>query len=313
MEFKFDIRKSLRPDSAGLVHILSQNSFKSPQINEIIDSIGRESSRAQGLRSIITSSTRFFASSDNKIYIKVEGAKVVGFIKTGIRKLFYSNEIGKIMEMSPLCLLDFYVHESCQRSGYGKELFEFMLKCENSTANKIAIDRPSVKSLTFMRKHYGLSDYIPQNNNFVVYRQYFDSGFAGEQRRKKVADEAKTTLISSAQQALGLGNHSQSSANASFPGLVESVEQGYGASDSYRRVTGNHPARSPNDRSQTQDRSRDLEYSNYPGRTQYPRDYRQLEESKRVYAPAAPWATTSYSQAPSTTSSQYGIHTLKHK
>jgi hypothetical protein len=210
-------------------------------------------------------------------------------------------------------LLDFYVHESCQRSGYGKELFEFMLKCENSTANKIAIDRPSVKSLTFMRKHYGLSDYIPQNNNFVVYRQYFDSGLAGEMKRKKANDESKSTLISSAQQALGLGNHSQILANAGFLGLAESLDQGYGVNDSYRRPGGNLPARSPVDRSQTQDRNRDQEYNNIPVRTQYPRDYRQLEESKRVYAPAAPWATTSYSQAPSTTSSQYGIHTLKHK
>ena len=31
-------------------------------------------------------------------------------------------------EVSPLCVLDFYVHESKQRCGYGKALFEAMLK-----------------------------------------------------------------------------------------------------------------------------------------------------------------------------------------
>ena len=31
-------------------------------------------------------------------------------------------------EVEPLCLLDFYVHESMQRTGCGKKLFEGMLK-----------------------------------------------------------------------------------------------------------------------------------------------------------------------------------------
>ena len=31
-------------------------------------------------------------------------------------------------EVEPLCLLDFYVHESKQRLGCGKKLFEAMLK-----------------------------------------------------------------------------------------------------------------------------------------------------------------------------------------
>lgn len=31
-------------------------------------------------------------------------------------------------EVNPLCVLDFYVHESRQRTGCGKRLFEHMLK-----------------------------------------------------------------------------------------------------------------------------------------------------------------------------------------
>ena len=31
-------------------------------------------------------------------------------------------------EVEPLCLLDFYIHESKQRTGCGKKLFEAMLK-----------------------------------------------------------------------------------------------------------------------------------------------------------------------------------------
>lgn len=30
---------------------------------------------------------------------------------------------GELREIQPICVLDFYVHESCQRQGIGKELF----------------------------------------------------------------------------------------------------------------------------------------------------------------------------------------------
>lgn len=33
-------------------------------------------------------------------------------------------------EVNPLCVLDFYVHESRQRTGCGKRLFEHMLKVQ---------------------------------------------------------------------------------------------------------------------------------------------------------------------------------------
>jgi alpha-tubulin N-acetyltransferase 1 len=191
MEFNFDVRRAVRCDSQGFSVHLPRNETKTKELCEIIDTMGRESSRAQGLRSTITTSVRFYSSSDNKIYLKTEGRTVVGILKTGIRKLFYTNEVGKIIEMSPLCLLDFYVHESCQRSGYGKELYEYMLRNENTGPNKIAIDRPSPKMIGFMRKNYGLTDYIPQNNNFVVYRQYFSRDYETPTRP---VEEVKTNI-----------------------------------------------------------------------------------------------------------------------
>lgn len=38
----------------------------------------------------------------------------------GKKKLFIRDELGKIKEITPLCVLDFYVHEDYQRSGFGK-------------------------------------------------------------------------------------------------------------------------------------------------------------------------------------------------
>ncbi len=55
-----------------------------------------------------------FTSGDNRLYLKMDPAtnKVIGLIKVGVRKLFVHRETGQIKEMSPLCVLDFYVHEN---------------------------------------------------------------------------------------------------------------------------------------------------------------------------------------------------------
>jgi len=34
---------------------------------------------------------------------------VIGFVKVGERKLFYTKASGKVIEMNPLCVLDIYV------------------------------------------------------------------------------------------------------------------------------------------------------------------------------------------------------------
>jgi len=100
---------------------------------------------------------------------------VIGFLKIGVKKLFIRNEFASIKEISPMCLLDFYVHENVQRGGHGKALFEKMLQEEGIRPEKMGYDRPSPLLLSFLAKHYGLRKYVPQNNNYVVYSAYFDS------------------------------------------------------------------------------------------------------------------------------------------
>ena len=48
-----------------------------------------------------------------------------------------------------------------------------MLLKEKIEPRKLGIDRPSSKFLNFLQKYYGLKDYVPQNNNFVVFKDYF--------------------------------------------------------------------------------------------------------------------------------------------
>ena len=48
-----------------------------------------------------------------------------------------------------------------------------MINKENIEPRKLGYDRPSGKFLNFLNKHYKLKDYVQQNNNFVVYKDYF--------------------------------------------------------------------------------------------------------------------------------------------
>ncbi|KAF3707812.1 Alpha-tubulin N-acetyltransferase 1 [Channa argus] len=80
---------------------------------------------------------------------------------------------GVHIEAEPLCVLDFYVAENLQRHGYGLELFDFMLQHKNLEPVTMAYDRPSPKFLSFLAKHYCLTESVPQVNNFVVFEGFF--------------------------------------------------------------------------------------------------------------------------------------------
>ena len=69
-----------------------------------------------------------------------------------------------------MCVLDFYVDESLQRSGFGKMLFDYMLEnMNNMQPCKLAYDRPSPKLLPFLSKHYNLNAPDLQPNRFTIY------------------------------------------------------------------------------------------------------------------------------------------------
>ena len=49
-----------------------------------------------------------------------------------------------------------------------------MLENEKINPEKLAYDRPSPKLIGFLKKHYGLINYVPQNNNYVIFNQYWE-------------------------------------------------------------------------------------------------------------------------------------------
>lgn len=99
---------------------------------------------------------------------------VVGLLKVGTKDLYLFDEQNRTRRVTNApAILDFYIHESRQRTGLGKKLFQTMLNNEGWTPLKCSIDRPSEKLLGFISKHYGLKRTLQQPNNFVVFEGFF--------------------------------------------------------------------------------------------------------------------------------------------
>ncbi|XP_042869328.1 alpha-tubulin N-acetyltransferase-like isoform X4 [Penaeus japonicus] len=202
MEFRFDVERLLPDEITRVDNSLilrgwisaTRNRLEYQELYQIINAIGEASSFAQGLNNVITTADKL-QSSDHFLYLMKERddsigqTLVVGMLKIGRKKLFLLNEEQRTRECAPLCVLDFYIHESRQRRGYGRRLFDYMLREQNVRPEHMAVDKPSDKFLAFLRKHYGLSRTIPQINNFVVFDAFF-------QDRPITSDEAAMTVVS---------------------------------------------------------------------------------------------------------------------
>ena len=180
MDFGFNCEQALQggikevlPNGAAMVLMKGSDvSYLGGQVTQIIDAMGEASATAQGLGATITTHAKLMQSQgDQKLYIVVQGSKALAILKTGDKNLFIAG--GTMSQIKPRCVLDFYVHESLQRMGIGLRIFEFMMDTENLPAHKFAYDRPSPKLLGFLKKHFGLSKYSPQSNNFVIFDEYY--------------------------------------------------------------------------------------------------------------------------------------------
>mmetsp|Transcript_5466 Transcript_5466/g.5630 ORF Transcript_5466/g.5630 Transcript_5466/m.5630 type:complete len:168 (+) Transcript_5466:210-713(+) len=135
--------------------------------------LGIASGISQDLQGPITTKEKLIDSNHNLI-IASTGDYIVGFLKYGIKKLyFYRN--GSPVEYNPQCLLDFYVRESHQRQGVGQLLFNRLLQVLSLSPVSLAYDRPSLKLLEFMKKHYNLDSPEIQPNRYTIYQGFLSS------------------------------------------------------------------------------------------------------------------------------------------
>jgi len=193
MEFPFNINELFHNT---ITKLEGQSLIKgcNPNFGIVLDLIGEASRNAQNLHRPVTSANSFI-SSDQILYVLTDPKRnngngaVLGIIKTGPKKLFLLNHKGVQHEMNLSCILDFYIHESCQRMGLGKLLFDHFLKVEDFDIKRLVIDRPSNKFLAFLQKHYKLHDIIPQVNNFVIFE-----GFFGQEELASASNQYRSSL-----------------------------------------------------------------------------------------------------------------------
>eukprot|EP00435_Cladocopium_sp_Y103_P052005 s435_g16.t1 len=140
--------------SAAQVARLDETAFvgsSGRHVRELLDAMGEGSRRAQGLGKAVTAGWQPLSS--NRIYVLYNQRVALGILKVGPKRLFVSRgEKEGLVEISPLCVLDFYVVEGHQRGGCGRQLFDSMLRSELVEPQKLGYDRPSPKLIGFLRR-----------------------------------------------------------------------------------------------------------------------------------------------------------------
>ena len=130
-------------------------------VTRVIEAMGEASAEAQGIPQPVTSMLKL-KHSDQRVYLFVRDSAVLGLIKVGAKTLFIMRLGGEHCEISPLCLLDFYIHKGKQRQGLGKEFFDAVLHIEQTEAYTLAYDKPS-KKVTPLPTPQLLPPFIPRS------------------------------------------------------------------------------------------------------------------------------------------------------
>ena len=144
-----------------------------PQLMDAVDRLGDASAKAQRLNVPVTNFGKLSKATDvTVVYLIRKEKRYVGLLKIS-RKLLYFHDGESVMKFSPICVLDFYVHD--KREGLGTALFEAMLIDQNVDCSEIAFDRPSPSMISFLTKRMGIRNLCMQGNKFSISAEFFAS------------------------------------------------------------------------------------------------------------------------------------------
>lgn len=161
-----------RWEAASLMELRSSAPDAFEALREAVDALGVASGVAQNLKGPLTSVAKLVEMPGQRLYLLRAGARVSGLVKVGEKHLYYWRRGGGAqVELDPRCVLDFYV--VAQRRGDGKRVFDAMCAAERAEPREFAYDRPSPKMLPFLARHFGLTAFAEQPNNFVVFDAFF--------------------------------------------------------------------------------------------------------------------------------------------
>jgi len=129
MEFKFNCEDALGCNSQG--YAILEGSYENNirecyklHITGILDCIGEESSKQQGLNVVKTSFYKFFHSQD-RMFIKAEKNVIIGYLRVGKRRIFIRDEQNNYFQEDPITVIDFYIVKNYERQGFGKVSFNY--------------------------------------------------------------------------------------------------------------------------------------------------------------------------------------------
>ena len=137
--------------TAGQVAALSGRDLAT--LRGVVDLAGARSAAAQGLAQPITVLSRLLHEEEQVVYLACRcgeqrgTVQVLGLLKLGEKRLFLlPARSATLVEVCSHCVLDFYVHEAFQRSGWGQLLFQTAFATEGLSPEALAYDRPSPKN-----------------------------------------------------------------------------------------------------------------------------------------------------------------------
>ena len=122
---------------------------------QIVDLLGFVSKKEQEIDIPVTHH-KFIRENNMTVFIYVSDGKPFGLLTTEVKMLTFPNGDKK----DCLSLSDFVVLRYAQRHGFGKILFEYMLKYYNKKPDELVYNRPSYKSQKFLKKYYGFENML---------------------------------------------------------------------------------------------------------------------------------------------------------
>ncbi|CCD69460.1 Alpha-tubulin N-acetyltransferase 2 [Caenorhabditis elegans] len=148
-------------------------------VAQSIDCLGEMSSKFHGWKRVITMYDKIVDHDEEQttyiMWEKVNGSKSIlkGLLRVGYKTLYLTdNEQNQYMEKA-MCILDFFVVPTEQRSGNGFKMFDEMLKAENVTVDQCAFDKPSAALQQFLEKYYDRKDLVWQSNKYALCSNFF--------------------------------------------------------------------------------------------------------------------------------------------
>ncbi|KAL4419869.1 hypothetical protein ABPG75_006967 [Micractinium tetrahymenae] len=185
------------------------------ELATVLDAFGQRSAAAQGIAQPFTDLQRLL-ERDDRIYLALQRHShrlvLLGGLKVGTRRLWlWPPGANTQQAVDASCVLDFYVCEAVQRSGIGRRLFGAFLAAEGRRPEQVALDRPSLKCLAFMARHWGLAQPTRHPNNFVT----FPGFFPGEEGARRAARQHAQQQQHPGQAQAGGRDRERSSAAAS--------------------------------------------------------------------------------------------------